>query len=732
MPVVSKENTGFDPSKYGAVEVPVKEVTTDFDPSKYGATELKKKSNLSVGTDGQLKQSEATTLPSELPKEKPKEPEFWLPNFKELSSGQRSKSDNTSTIQVQHIQNVVDETLHGKEKAEEKKMYNEKVLKSAPEALENTINRSLKIKGIKPTKNSAQYNDEKEKYTLEMIKGDAQIGFDENGKPGLFRTTGFLDNIASHYNQARLANQEADEFSNKMTDQQRLDYLKSKQTQKESTPYIGEKQSAAGSVGGLLGEQAPFMGKAVVGGLVGSGLAALAPETGGATAAVLPEAMAFIFTAHDASVQGKMSRVVSDFQILTHQHPEWTELQRMAKARESENLGMVQGLVTNALLMKAGKGALVDKPMVSSIVPNAVKDILKGAGKIAAVQGAADVADNLSGDAKRSMSDIAKDAATSFKENATVFGLLHVASGVVNKALSIPKYLHSVIKSELVKHDPVQIESALKVNEDAGNIPQGTTEKVMADLHDFKDAENKTPNGLSEESKASVAGLIQKRTSIEQEAETKDVTAQPLYKERIEAINNQISDIQRTNKPLEHEIDEATGETYKKPTFDNIAAMRVKNVADKISKGKELTDAEEIQAEHNFPDKVEAQLNKVLREEKSANKDKEKPNTEITDNIEKYLNDKSKETEKIEGSKSTEKTSVTDEGTNKTIQPTETTEFNPEEIKKITREPIPLEHIDTKVEIKDLNGNAKKVKAYEGRTELRDRLKRIDQIINCL
>lgn len=63
----------------------------------------------------------------------------------------------------------------------------------------------------------------------------------------------------------------------------------------------------------------------------------------------------------------------------------------------------------------------------------------------------------------------------------------------------------------------------------------------------------------------------------------------------------------------------------------------------------------------------------------------------------------------------------------------EVTERTPEEIKKLTREPIPIEQIGEKVEIQDFEtGKPKRVKAFEARTELRNRLKDIDKIIKCL
>ena len=45
MAIPQKNSTGFDPSKYGAVEVMDETQNNSFDPNKYGAVENQKKSD---------------------------------------------------------------------------------------------------------------------------------------------------------------------------------------------------------------------------------------------------------------------------------------------------------------------------------------------------------------------------------------------------------------------------------------------------------------------------------------------------------------------------------------------------------------------------------------------------------------------------------------------------------------------------------------------------------------
>lgn len=714
MPVVSKDNSGFDPSKYGAVEVPIKETETDFDPTKYGATEVKKKNSLSVGSDGQLKESVPTTSVSQ------PVPDFGMASFNDLAKGQKSASENTSAVAPKEFQQATNPEIYSpeilKQRAKDKE---EKIQK----ALDNTTAKSLKAKGINAQPGSALYNEEKNKYKAQVDMGFGHVALDENGVPGIKRTTGLFENLQKGLHEANTYNEENAAFYD-MSPEQKVEFVNKKIATEKPNEYIGETPSLLGSATHFGATSLPFLAKAGVGAAIGT-------ATGGLGA---PAAFAFLLTTPDMINAGVKNEVIRRYQILKNQYPQRSDVENMTEADRGALAGGVGGILTNAAMMSTGMKAPLSAEG-KSLLSTTLKGVAKPALQMGAISGGVTALQEVEGNdvegIQSSWKEVIKHALESFKENATTGALL-------TTMLHAPNILKSVSKYILTKEaNPEAIKNVVQANENIGQVPPGTTEKVVNDLEQFKTIVNTLPTGLKPEVEASVAGLLQKRENVTAEAETKSKSPaiQQLYKDKVEAIDRQIADIQRTGKPLEHEIDEATGETYKKPTFDNIAAMRVKNLADKISKGKEITDPEELQTEHNFPEELEKNLNRITREEKSANRDKESPNTDLSDNIKTYLDKNAKQTEKakVEIPVPTEKTSVTNESVNTVKQPTEITERTPEEIKTISREPLPIEQIDTKVDIPDYEtGKTKRVKAFEARTEFRQRLKDIENIIKCL
>ncbi len=556
---------------------------------------------------------------------------FGLPSDRELARNNQSQSDNTASTGVQQSLNYVDTELHKDERAKVKKENREK-------AITNTAISSLKLKGIKPTE--VQLNQEKQKYQEQLDNGNASVALDKDGVPGLKRVTGGMENLVNGWNEATKGNEENANFVNNMTTQEMVDYMNKNPDKIKPSEYIGERRSGAGSLGHFLGGAGPYLGKAAVGAAIGTAAVMAAPETGGASLlAGAPTAAAFLMTAPDMANQGAKDEITRRFQILKKEHPEKSDVDVMEEAKHGAIAGGVGGILTNAALMGTGLNNPVSmeaKSMLGNTVKHIVKSSAEMGGISAGVTAAQQAEGNLEG-VKTSASDIFKNSVESFKDNATT-GLL-----LTSLIHGVPNVFKSVVKNILVKEgDPIKIQEDLQHNENAGNVPQGTTEKIMNDLGAYKEALSKTANGLSPEAEASVAGLIQKRTNIEEEAKTKDVSAQPIYKEKTDAINQQISEIQRTNKPLEHEIDEATGKTYIKPTYDDEAKNKVEDLANKISKGNRIDDPVDLQTQANFPNELEKQLQAISKEEKSKQKDKENPNTELSDNIDKYISSQSK------------------------------------------------------------------------------------------
>lgn len=534
---------------------------------------------------------------------------------------QKPASESTANVAPKQSLEKVDFDINHEKRVREREDFNNR-------AIDNATAKSLKLKGINAQPGSVQYNQERNEFVKQVGNGNATPSV-KNGEVGLSRTTGIVENLKKGWYEATTGADEAAAFANDMTDEQRVEYVNKKQSEEIPSAYVGERPTLLGSTGHLVGSSAPFLGKAIIAGAVGGPIG-------------LPKLFAFVATAPEMVNQGAQQEIMRRYEILKREHPERPDVENMKEAGSGDLIGRIGGIAEDAALMGTG----MKTPIMAeskSLIGQTVNKIVNSGVHLGAVSAGITAAEqeigNLQG-VKTSQADIFKNSLESFKEGATtgaaLTALMHVPQ--------MPKILKSVFKNVLVKNEnPQTITNVLQANENVGNIPPGTTQKVTADLNGYREALSKTIDGLSPEAQASIAGLIQKRTALENEAKTKDKTAQPVYKTQTDAIDRQISDIQRTGKPFEHEIDEATGKPYEQPTYDDVAQQRVEDLADRISKGKKVTEPEDLRTQQNFPKELEGQLKKISSEEAKANEGKENPNTEAVDNVEKYLKDNTDE-----------------------------------------------------------------------------------------
>lgn len=579
-------------------------------------------------------QSQSVPVPQssseETQQSKPQQPQAFDPatfmrKSRELALENTPIQDNTVAVQPSRNLSATESQLN--------KVSNQKRSEEVKkEAIVNSTAQYLKNKGINAPVGSAQFNQQLAKTQALVDNGQAIVGVSPDGQFGLKRVTGVWENLKNGWNEATQNAKEADDFVNNMTIQQQVDYVKSHDV-KQPDQFIGEQPSTLGSFGHFIGGAAPFLGKATAGALIGAGAVAAAPESMGASLAGLPTAMSFILTAPDMANQGAQQEIIRRFQILKNQNPDMSDVDAMEEARKGALAGGIGGILTNAALIGTGLKTPLSLE-AKGVVGKTLQEVTKSAVHMGAVSAGVTAAQQLEGEAEgihTSASDKLKAIEDSFKENATTGAMLTALMH------GVPKIMESAIKYSLKDTPPDQIRNVLQANENAGTVPEGTTDKLMSDISSYNDALNKTVDGLSPEATASVAGLIQKKNSLIEESKTKDDSFKPVYNEKIDAIDRQIQDIQRTGKPFEHEIDEVTGKPYQQPTYDDVAQQQVQELAQKIAKGKQVTDPTDLQTQANFPKELEAELQRLQKEEQTSQAGKENPKSIISDNIKSYL-----------------------------------------------------------------------------------------------
>ncbi len=530
----------------------------------------------------------SSAIPSASPAPKP-EPAFSLkslaPQVPAYEQGNRAIS--TQSVQPKVTATYQDFKLHNEE-------YKAKKAKLVDQAIENTARKYLKKKGvIKPEQEGKALNlseymqmaNEKKRLKEAVESGDATFAINDAGEIGLKKTTGWWENLRKGWNESMKASDDAAKFANEMTSEEKLAYLKeqeAEQAKQSESEYLGERGSAVGSLGKIVGENAPFLIKAGEGAALAAGLIAAAPETLGASLAGLPAATAFIFTAEDSKNQGIMAEVSRRYYALKNEYPNADEVTLMQQAEQGALAGGLTGILTNAALMTSAKTplSLSSKNVVGKAVTKAIGTTVYGSAATAGLEGLK-VAEGALEGIKTTPTEIAKEMGTVFSETATTLGILHVVTGAATGAFRLPKMVRSAMKYALKDVKPETLSATLKINEEAGRIPAGTTDKVMAELASYNAAAEKAVDGLTPEVHASVAGLIEAKENLIAEMKTKDDSAKPYYDEKIEGINEQINKTINTGKPFLHEVDEISGTTYT-PAKDQTVTEKVKSKVDEV------------------------------------------------------------------------------------------------------------------------------------------------------
>jgi hypothetical protein len=435
------------------------------------------------------------------------------------------------------------------------------------QAIDNTTKKVLQKKGIKVVPNSPTYINEKKKLEDAVAEGNATYVMGKDGVPGLNQTVGFIDSFINALNESDRAATEANEFVNKMSTKERVAYVNRKK--EEQSPYLGKTESLGGIVGKFGGEAVPFLAKATAGIVAGTGIIAAAPETFGASLLGLPTVLAFTLTAPDMINQGGANEVMRRYEMLkkANNKPNPTEEESEIMMKESEKgltPGMIGGGVENLLFMGTGAAKPITN-VAKDVFSNFLKQTMKSSAHMGAITAGVETGKEIEAAIenkkyKMSFDEGLDNFISNFGQGATTGAMLHVATQAITGAIKMPKALLSATKYTLAKENPAELGNILKANEEAGTVPPGTTEKVMVDLTNYRDALDKTTEGLTPDTQASVAGLIQSRDKLVTEMTGKDATQIQMYQDRIDALNEQIKKITETNNPFEYEIN-STGQT---------------------------------------------------------------------------------------------------------------------------------------------------------------------------
>ena len=467
-----------------------------------------------------------------------------------------------------------------------------------------------------------------------------------------------------------------------------------------------------GAFGNLIGENLDPLVKISAG--------AMASGKIGQTLGLTGEALAnsqkfgsFLSFATDAGYSGYANNTERVYNALRKQDPNGDKIEQMKHAEtagllgEASELGLAAGM-TGAFprLNKAAQQINV-QPLVKSFEQLAKHTVQESAtqGTMAAGSSIASDLGAISQGMKMTPSEVGANALEKGKGMAEFAAIMGAGMGIVAGLGNVPKYVKAQATGTLAKIDPTIVADAYKEAENSGALPEGTTDKAMAQINSFKEAQSKVPNDLPDENVNAIAGIQQKIDKLEAQKKT----LAPQFHERLDAVIESLQErakkIASTNRPLEHEVDDLTqqkttvknepieeNETTEIPTKDELTPTIV-------VEGKEYTGDNHGEAMNNaiadgknIPDKDTVE-GKKWRTENGMFKDRSgdlltreqtKKIYGITNSEELLPKEKTSEKQATEIQQPTEVEKPTTEKVSETIKPTEEGEFTKESVTKMT------------------------------------------------
>ena len=183
------------------------------------------------------------------------------------------------------------------------------------------------------------------------------------------------------------------------------------------------------------------MGTYAAGAAAGGLLESIAPETGFLSNLALKPVMSFVTNAGAESDMSAMQGVLGRYSAIKKQNPLISDEDAMSQAQKGEDVDRMAGLAQAALFSQTGD--LLGKSVTKTFITDALKTGADVGAKTALVEGAKDVGHNIEGVTNKSASDIGKDMANTFSENAPLGTALHGFMGVLTGVAQVPDLIKS-------------------------------------------------------------------------------------------------------------------------------------------------------------------------------------------------------------------------------------------------------------------------------------------------
>lgn len=447
----------------------------------------------------------------------------------------------------------------------------DKEMTDLPIAVENTADIYFNQLGKTPTPEERQLKVEEiqQKYN----NGNIYLDYTPAGKPIMVRDAGFIHSLIPAFKQAVNAEDEAANIVS-MSPAQQIEYFNKKSHQEQEYLPLRSKSLSSG-LGEMIGGGGPTVARGVAGAVIGATLAAN-PEisvplaSAGVSAEGLPAFLSFMAMMHTSANSGYANALYEYY--IKGKDEGLTDEEAIKKAQTQALVGEGKELAMAAILSKTPsfvKSEAGVKKSLSKYLEESASTIGKTAlyqgtvagGTEAAVQAAAATQYNIT---PKEAFEKTWEAADGMMKAYFVFHALNMgvekgAQGLANlpgyAKAQMKGYLAAMPKEALMELQNKAIQSGAITPEQLIDFNKGITA--------FEQAKAQVPANYPEEKLNALAGLIEKRTNLENKQNDAINNAAPEFKEEaakqyadeIKSTTAQILKMKFAKEPLKEEKD---------------------------------------------------------------------------------------------------------------------------------------------------------------------------------
>ena len=445
------------------------------------------------------------------------------------------------------------------------KVREERKEKAKSDALKNSTIKALTASGAKFIEGDAIYKKMQQTVSSAVENGGMVLSADAAGNPVYKRSAGIIESFINNFEASRKDIRDSEVFR-KSNDAESVKIAEEiiKGIEQEAVP-----SGTAAEISGMFGSAAPLLGRAVIGGGAAAkfipGPAKVITALGSFGATLSPSYdQAYKQGAVELYAKGidemkRQKRLKGQSDELSQQEKE--EAMRMAK-NEAGVSGFAEGIFV------AGLSSI---PLGSSVAGQSFKKAMVNFAKNTAKE----VPRNVTlGAASEAIKDIsAANAGYNITEAETLNSILErsgqdaittLAFEVgfnIKDVANVPKYVKAAATNYLSTIPTPEFNNFAKDLEAKGVVEPGFAEKATADVNKFKESKAKVASFIPEEDMPSFAGLIEKKTNLENQKKSTDPSFHAKIDEQIAAVDARIKAMQESPNPIFDEVDELTGDT---------------------------------------------------------------------------------------------------------------------------------------------------------------------------